>query len=66
MTRIDFADINRMALARLPMLLSRWLPNGRCEGREYVACNPMRNDRRPGSFKVNITTGQVGGLRHRR
>ena len=40
MTRIDFADINRMALVHLPTLLSRWLPNGRCEGREGRRLQP--------------------------
>ena len=24
----------------------------------YVALNPTRNDRRPGSFKINIRTGR--------
>ena len=27
-------------------------------GSEYVALNPTRADRRPGSFKVNIRTGR--------
>lgn len=57
-TPIDFAAIARAALARLPDLLTRWLPGGRIEGAEYVALNPRRADRRPGSFKVNLTTGQ--------
>jgi hypothetical protein len=56
--RVDFARINRAALARLPNLLARWLPGGRIEGAEYVALNPRRADHRPGSFKVNLTTGQ--------
>ena len=58
MTRIDFAGINRAALAQLPALLRRWLPDGRLEGREYTSRNPTRADRRPGSFRVNITTGR--------
>jgi hypothetical protein len=58
MARIDFATINRAALAELPALLSRWLPDGRREGREYVARNPTRTDRRPGSFRVNVATGR--------
>ena len=56
--RVDFAAINRAALARLPNVLRRWLPNGRIEGREYVARNPTRADRRPGSFKVNLDSGR--------
>jgi hypothetical protein len=39
-------------------ILWRWLPNGRLIGNEYEALNPRRSDRRPGSFKINIRTGQ--------
>ncbi len=55
---IDFAGINRTAMAHLPSLLARWLPDGHREGREWVALNPNRDDQRPGSFKVNLTTGR--------
>ena len=58
MHRIDFAAINRAALGALPALVSRWLPDGRVEGAEYVARNPTRTDRRSGSFKVNLRTGK--------
>ena len=56
--RIDFPAINRAALASLPALLRRWLPDGRLVGHEYTARNPTRADRRPGSFKVNVSTGK--------
>jgi hypothetical protein len=56
--RVDFARINCAALARLPNILARWLPGGWIEGTEYIALNPRRADRRPGSFKVNLKTGQ--------
>ena len=56
--RIDFAGINRAALGRLPDLLWRWLPDGRIDGREFVSRNPTRPDRRPGSFKINLTNGK--------
>jgi hypothetical protein len=56
--RVDFAGINRAALARLPDILARWLPGGRIEGTEYVALNPRRADHRPGSFKISLVTGQ--------
>jgi hypothetical protein len=55
---VDFVQINRNALAVLPSLLWRWLPGGRTEGAEYTARNPTREDRRPGSFKVNTRTGR--------
>jgi hypothetical protein len=41
----------------LPVLLRRWLPDGRQCGREYIARNPTRIDRHPGSFSINIMTG---------
>ncbi len=56
--RIDFGAINAAALAELPTLLRRWLPDGRQVGRESVARNPRRADKRAGSFKVNTRTGR--------
>jgi hypothetical protein len=58
MSRLDFARVNAAALPVLPTLVDRWLPDGRGQGREYVARNPRRHDRRPGSFKVNLVTGR--------
>ena len=55
---LDFEKINRAALAALPNLLKRWLPDGRRKGREFVARNPTRTDHSPGSFSVNIETGR--------
>lgn len=57
-SRLDFARINRAALAHLDDILRRWLPDGRIEGHEFVARNPRRPDRRHGSFKINRTTGR--------
>ena len=54
----DFAAVNAAALAHMPALCARWLPDGRREGREWVALNPRRADRHPGSFKVNLQTGR--------
>jgi len=56
--RIDFARVNRAALADLPAVLRRRLPDGRMIGGEFIARNPTRNDRCPGSFKINIRTGR--------
>jgi hypothetical protein len=55
---IDFQTINAAALQDLPIILARWLPDGRVVGREYEARNPLRTDRRPGSFKVNLRTAR--------
>jgi hypothetical protein len=66
---IDFAEINRAALAAFPAVLARILPNGKRVGAEIVAINPSRADRRLGSFKINryngrwadFSTGDKGG-----
>ena len=55
---VDFAAINARALSNLPSLLERWIPGGRYHGSEYVVRNPRRDDRHPGSFKVNSHTGR--------
>ena len=55
---LDFAAINSAALSALPVLCARWMPDGKRIGREYVAKNPTRPDRRAGSFKVNLQTGR--------
>lgn len=57
-TTVDFERVNRAALAALPTLLARWLPDGRRMGNEWVARNPRRSDRHLGSFKVNTRTGR--------
>lgn len=56
--RIDFGRINSAALTVLPSLLSRWLPDRRRAGHEWVARNPRGSDRKAKSFSVNITTGK--------
>ena len=54
----DFAAVNTAALACLPALCARWLPDGFRRGNEWIAKNPRREDRRPGSFSINLTTGR--------
>jgi hypothetical protein len=55
---IDFAEINRAALAAFPAVLARILPDAKRVGIEVVALNPRRADRRLGSFKVNCCNGR--------
>jgi hypothetical protein len=57
-SKIDFDRINQAALAALPALCARWLTDGCRRGREWIARNPRRLDRNPGSFKVNLVTGR--------
>lgn len=52
-----FAVVKAAALPRLEGLCRNWLPGGRRQGAEYVVRNPTRADRKPGSFKVNVSTG---------
>jgi hypothetical protein len=55
---INFAEINRAALAAFPAVLARILPGGKRVGAEIVALNPRRADRSLGSFKVNRFNGR--------
>jgi len=45
---VDFDRVNRAALAALPVLLRRWLPDGRQIAGEWVVRNSRRADRSPG------------------
>lgn len=56
-THIKFAAVNAVCLPQLPNLLAQWLPDGRLYGREWIALNPTRADRRVGSFRINIDSG---------
>ena len=53
-----FKRVNDAARPRLAGLCRDWLPDGRRVGAEWVARNPRRADRRPGSFKINLHTGR--------
>ena len=54
---LDFSRINTAALANAESICRRIIPGGRVQSGEYVACNPNRADRKPGSFKINLRTG---------
>lgn len=53
-----FRIVNDAALRSFHSLVREWLPQGRKEGRYWVALNPMRADKSLGSFKINLETGQ--------
>ena len=57
-SRSQYDVIGSAALRSLPLIVLRWLPDGRREGQEWVARNPKRSDRHLGSFKINLKTGQ--------
>lgn len=53
---VDFASINSRALAVLPSLLARWLPNGRRAGAEYLV-GSLQGE--PGSsLSINLNTSR--------
>ncbi len=54
---IDFEQINRAILVNYRSIITEWLPGGRLEGEQYVVRSPFREDKTPGSFKVNTTSG---------
>jgi hypothetical protein len=56
--RVDFRAISNASLPSLPALAKRWLPDGKRRGFEWVARNPTRADRKPGSFKINLRSGR--------
>ena len=58
--RIDFDRVAAAALRNADAVVRGFLPDGRREGSEWVARNPLRPDKRPGSFKVNLATGKWG------
>lgn len=58
--RIDFDRVNDAALRSSEAVVRGLLPDGRRDGAEWVARNPLRDDRKPGSFKVNLVTGKWG------
>lgn len=62
MTDLDTVNLIRLvalrALEAAPHLLKEWLPEGRANGREWVARNDVRGDRQPGSFGVSIDSGR--------
>ena len=55
--QISFRKIATRALDHSETIVAQWLPDGIRQGAEWVARNPKRNDRRPGSFKINLLTG---------
>jgi hypothetical protein len=56
--RIDFTEVKIAALADIHGVLGRFLPGGKVIRGEYVVLNPRRADRHPGSFKINIQSGE--------
>ena len=56
--KIDFSYVKNAALRNALPILQRWLPDGKLIGHEYKALNPKRNDKKLGSFSINLNTGK--------
>jgi hypothetical protein len=56
---IDFKAINAAARTSYRALLPELLPGGKFRGPEYVCTNPRRDDKSPGSFKINFVKNGV-------
>ncbi len=56
-SKIDFTAVRYAVQWHVPDLVARWLPDGKKQGNEWVARNPMRDDREAGSFSVNLSSG---------
>ena len=52
-----FEEINAVALGQFESLVRQWLPGGKMEGHNYVVLNPTRNDKKSGSFKIDMRSG---------
>ena len=57
MSLVDFEGINRAALRNGRSFLKDFIPGGTFRSRDYVVRNPTRDDKNPGSFKINYKTG---------
>jgi hypothetical protein len=56
--RVDFETVRAATQRNALAICRRVLPGGKLFGAEYVVCNPKRDDRYPGSFKINLRTGR--------
>ena len=57
MAKIDFRKLKAEAKGQLERVLESILPDGTKDGREWVALNPTRTDRKKGSFRINMDSG---------
>jgi hypothetical protein len=56
--RIDFKLLASRCLRHSDSLVKEILPEGHQRGNEWISRNPMRCDRNPGSFSINLKTGK--------
>lgn len=56
-SHFEIQRIADAALQQVETLLADWLPDGTRRGGEYWPTNPVRGDRQPGSFSINLHSG---------
>lgn len=56
--KYDFEGLRTRLHSHMLGHLQHWLPDGKVEQHEYVATNPTRNDKKKGSFKINLRNGK--------
>jgi phage/plasmid primase-like uncharacterized protein len=54
----DFRRIKEVYRHNSLCILKQLIPDGKIEGSDYIAKNPRRNDRKAGSFRIDIVTGR--------
>lgn len=54
---IDFRRINQTLQPNLLSYARSWAPGGKCLGKNYIALNPRRNDKKLGSFVLRLSDG---------
>ena len=55
--RVEFADVKAATLRSLDYIVPMLLPGGKKVSDEWVVRNPTRDDKKAGSFSVNMRTG---------
>jgi hypothetical protein len=54
---VDFAAVKAASIGSIETLVSRWLPQGKRVGNQWISRNPTRDDAAAGSFSVNLRSG---------
>jgi hypothetical protein len=54
---LSTVKLARLILSHAQYVLPIWLPEGEISGDEYKALNPLREDKSPGSFSINMVKG---------
>jgi putative DNA primase/helicase len=58
-SRASFEDVKSASLGSIDLIVGKYLSDAKLvdNGKEWTACNPTRDDKKPGNFKINRRTG---------